>query len=225
MADRRPKAGRDGERPVRDRRDGARGHRRAERPRNAARLPQHLPPSRGPGRPRLRQAADAAMPLSRLDLRARRSASPRTGDGRDRRLSRRGLPPDAGAGGRVGTARVREPRPQGAAARPLPRGHSGTCREVPRRRDALRDEKVVDGRLQLEGLRRQLPRGIPHPGGASGAAAGDRLRPVPGGTAPLLLAAARPAAAGAGRTRRRAVASTCPNPRASRRSTTGYSRT
>ena len=42
--------------------------------------------------------------------------------------------------------------------------------------DAVGDAQRVGHRLQLEGLRRQLPRGLPRPGRAPGAAQGAGLR-------------------------------------------------
>ena len=104
-------------RPVLHGADRRRPDRRAARRRHAARLPQRVPAPRRPGRVGLRQAQHAAVPLSRLDLRARRhAASARRRWRASQRFDAGRDAPRAGAGGDVGPARVREPRRQGAAA-------------------------------------------------------------------------------------------------------------
>ena len=56
----------------------------------------------------------------------------------------------------------------------------------------LRRAARVPDRVQLEGLRRQLPRGLPPPDRAPAALPRARLRRLPGRDVPLLLEAARP---------------------------------
>ena len=100
---------------------------------------------------------------------------------------------------------------------------SGTRSGVRVRVDALRDAQGVRARLQLEGLRRQLPRGVPHPRRAPDAEQGDRLRQLPRRTAAVQLDPAR--AAQAGRVRAVRASTIRRSPRCPRRSMAGCSRT
>ena len=69
----------------------------------------------------------APVPLPRLDVRARRHAPARAGDGGRRALQPDDDAPRARAGRDVGPARLREPRRQGAAARRGAGGHPATA--------------------------------------------------------------------------------------------------
>ena len=70
----------------------------------------------------------------------------------------------------------------------------------------MSQQDVGDG-VQLEGVRRQLPRGISHPGGTSRAPQGARVRRVSRRAAPLLL---HSACADARRSRRQCASVTIP---------------
>ena len=93
------------------RRRAGRGHARPRR--RAARPAERLPPPRLARRAGPRQPRDAAVPLPRVDLRARRPAALRTT--RPGARARRDLPARAGGRG-LGPAAVRPPRGRSAAA-------------------------------------------------------------------------------------------------------------
>ncbi len=168
----RPHRGRDPERAVLHHRDRRRGHRRGARRRHVAGVPQRLPAPRRPGGIRVRKPPDAAVQVSRLDLSARRVAAPHAGHGGRTQLRRRRDASRAAAGRGLGAAGVRQSRPQGAAARALPRGPAGQGR-LRFEPDLLvhRAARIRRG-VQLEGLRRQLPRGVSHPARPPDAAQG-----------------------------------------------------
>ena len=123
---------------------------------------QRLP---SPGRARRGRRGDLPgipLRLSRLELRARRPAPEhsRVRRGGGFRKEEHGLPEFRLETGWVFSSSTSMPRPPprrnaggpaGAALLPRARGHA------PRRAQGL------DGRMQLEGLRGQLPRGVPHP--------------------------------------------------------------
>ncbi len=117
----------------------------------------------------------------------------RAGDGGHRGILEGRLRPDARPRRHVGPVRLRQPLRLGAAPRrcarrdPL-RGRRGRLR---RRAHAARRAARLRDRVQLEGLRRQLPRGLPPADRAPAALQGARLRLLPRGGVPLLLEAAR----------------------------------
>ena len=149
-----------------------------ERRRHDPRLLQRLPPSRRSDRLRLRQGAAPGVPLSRLDLRPRRPAAAHDGDGR-----RGGVRSDADPAAERESASLRAAAVRGARSR-----DARVRRNVSRRERALRAARAgahglrrdarVSGEGQLEGVRRQLPRGLSHPAGASRAQSRDRLSTV-----------------------------------------------
>ena len=159
--------------------------------RDTPRARQRLPPSRPPRRRRDRLPRDAAVPVPRVDVRARRDAAEgATGRARARVQSGRAVA-RTGLRGHVGPVRLREPGPRrGAArgcARAAPRDRRG---ERPRpRRDPLPLAPRVADRGQLEGRHGELPRVLPLPDRASGVQQGHRRQPRrlrPPGTCDLL---------------------------------------
>src|ERR1017187_9434712 len=154
------------------------GSRRPRRGRKAPRLFQRVPPSRRASRLRRGLLPRPEMRLPRLDVRPGRPAS------RDPRVrGRRKFPPGGRAPARircgdVDRPRVREPRCRRVPAR-RDAGPPGPSRGGRARLDALRVPAPVDSRLQLEGLRGQLSRGLSHPRGPPLSHGGARLRRLP----------------------------------------------
>ena len=148
---------------------------------DAARVRQRLPPPRRRGRHRPRQLHDAPVPLPRLDLRPRRQAAGGAALGGRPRVRQRRARPQARPGRYLGTARLRERRRLGAAAR---RDARGAARDRPRRRPRPRrarvpPARVVLARRQLEDRRRELPRVLPLRRRAPELQRGDRRAPGP----------------------------------------------
>src|SRR5882762_1614491 len=71
------------------------------------------------------------------------------------------------------------------------RSNSATDRGIPIRGSAIRRTPRLHHQLPLEGLRRQLSRGLPHPHCPPRPDEGNRLRPISHGHFPLLLPAIR----------------------------------
>jgi hypothetical protein len=168
----------DGQLPDRPGRDPARA-RRARRGRRPARLSQRLPPPRIAAAERIGavQGGDS-LPVSRVDLPARRQPDRRP-RGAGLRIEARQAGARSAAGARRGDVRpgVRQPRCRRHAAgrarrRPppaagaLPDRHPRVVRRVGRQPPAG----------ELEGRCRQLPRGLPHTDRPSGPDADARLQ-------------------------------------------------
>ena len=92
-------------------------------------------------------------------------------------------------GARRGVLRadLRQPRPDRGAARAATRGRPAAAGALPRRRDGTvrrgphpRRRPGAHAAVELEGGRRQLPRGLPRPGRAPGADAAARLQALLG---------------------------------------------
>ena len=145
----------------------------------APRVRERLPSSRLRDRPRQRLSRDAAVPLSRLDVRARRVASPRTAFGARGGLRPRRLLVASGFRRDLGAVRLRQSRPgrrtAGRDARRPPR-HRRRLRCRLRRAAAALQPRLAD-RGQLEGGARELPRVLPLPRRSPGLQQGDRRRP------------------------------------------------
>ena len=175
------------------------------------------------------QPPEPAVQVPRLDLRVGRRPARVPRDGGDGGFPKGGLRAEAGAGGAVGPVRLRQPGSIGPRAGGGDGGDpgGGGCGRLRRGPHAAGGAPRVRDRVQLEGVRRQLPGGVPPADRAPAAVPRARLRQLPRRGVPLLLQAARtdPGAArggGAGAS----TAATCARPMARRtRSTTGSSRT
>ena len=172
------------------------GRRRARLRRRPPRARERLPPPRASRRRGHRLSRDAAVPVSRLDVRPRRDVATRSALGARARLR----PLRAVAGSRlrrhVGPVRLREPRSRGGATRGRARQPARDRRRerARRRRHPLPLAPRVADRGELEGRHGELPRVLPLPDGASGVQQGDRRQPrlVPAAGAPHLLEPDRP---------------------------------
>ena len=130
------------------------------------------------GEGKARRASSAATTAGATGSTASSSATPEFDGRRGVRPRRCAAPAVPRRHARV--ARLREPRPRGATARARSSARSRRC-STPRRaaRYRLARAQGLGARLQLEGLRRQLPRGLPHPDRPSVAPPRARLRAVP----------------------------------------------
>ena len=157
------------------------------RRRNPPRPLERLSPPRGPRRVGRRLLPRVHVRVPRLELRPGRPPPRDAGIRRRRGLPPRGREAAVLPGRHVDRARLRPPRSGRAGPRVDARRARAPPGEPRARLDAARLPPRLDARLQLEGLRRQLPRGLPHSRRPPGAHEGARLRGVPDGDVPQPL--------------------------------------
>ena len=165
---RRPRRGRAAGRrlPDHDDRRGA-ARRRPRWQRGDPGPPQRLPPPSLHARRGQRLDEDVPVPVSRLDVRARRNAARDAGVQGDAELRQGRLPAHVGQGRAVGRLDLRQPRRRRLAARrPIERDDEVGRRSLPDGADDDGRAVGVPGRVQLEGIRRQLHRVLPRALGA-----------------------------------------------------------
>ena len=151
-----------------------------QRRRHPPGLPEHLPaPLRAPGRRRVRHRAGASSAGTTAGPIRSTAGSPRPATSAPTwiRPSSRWL----GVGGHVAGAALRGRRSGGARPRRNGWDPWTDTRRLPH--GGLRGDPPIEPRhgRQLEGLRRELPGGLPHPPGPSRPPPPDRQLPVRGG--------------------------------------------
>ena len=138
---------------------------RARRRRRAARVPERVPSPWQLDLPGERRGPHPdSLPVAQVDVGPERAVARGAVAQVVRRARQRRLPAVPGERRRVGAHRVREPRPRGAAAARVPRGHPRRHRVGRPRRVPLRGGHAHHGRLQLEGHRRRLRRDVSRAG-------------------------------------------------------------
>ena len=168
------------------------------------------------------QGADPALPVPRLDLLARGRAQGHAGLRRRLRLRQGQERPRAGRDGRLGEVRLRAARRRAGPSLEQSLGPLvGQFAKLDARALPVRRAAALDLRVQLEGLRRQLPRRrLPRAAPPQGPRPRPRLQPVHDRDRRQLVPAVEPDRPHERRGRRGRRAR-----RARRRSTTGSTRT
>ena len=119
---------------------------------DAARLRQRLPPSRVHDRHGLRQPRDAAVPVPRVDVRARRLAAEGARSEREAGFDRGRLLAAPRLGRHVGAVPLRQPRPgRGAARRDARRAAGDRGAQRSRPLDARASTRTTSGRSTRTG--------------------------------------------------------------------------